>query len=146
MNEIGQINRCLTILDGEGKVQEVSLDSLHKDRILWGRDVDRNDIATASPMVSRMHGKFKITPQGLLDRKSRYRKHQWHVFRKCRRQAFYPERQRLCLPAGRGYAAGAAARRRAGGIHPFAVYGTCPGREMAEICNVSPNGVDWAWE
>ncbi len=65
MNEIGQINRRLTILDGEGKVQEISLDSLHKDRILWGRDVERNDIATASPMISRMHGKFKITPQGL---------------------------------------------------------------------------------
>lgn len=64
--KIGQVSRKLTIMDGEGRVSELSLDALRKERIFWGRDAARNDIVIASPVVSRLHGKFKVVPQGLL--------------------------------------------------------------------------------
>lgn len=64
MNE--QRNRYLTIIDDAGKVLDVPLDSLHKERFFWGRDVEKSDIVTISPVISRIHGKFKIVPQGLL--------------------------------------------------------------------------------
>lgn len=60
-----QMSRYLTIIDEAGKVQEIPLDSLRKDRLFWGRDADKNDIITVSPAISRTHGKFKLTPQGL---------------------------------------------------------------------------------
>lgn len=61
-----QMDRRLTIIDEAGGIQEISLDSLHKERILWGRDADKNDLCTASPVISRIHGKFKLTSEGLL--------------------------------------------------------------------------------
>lgn len=62
----GQISRKLTVMDGEGRVLELSLDDLRKERIFWGRDPGHNDIVIPSPGVSRIHGKFKIVPQGIL--------------------------------------------------------------------------------
>lgn len=53
------------IIDDRGKIQEISLEKLGKERIYWGRDADKNDIVLQSAVVSRTHGKFKITPEGL---------------------------------------------------------------------------------
>ncbi len=61
-----QKNKYLTIIDDTGKVQEICLGSFQKDHILWGRDAEKNDIVTLSPVISRMHGKFKIVSEGLL--------------------------------------------------------------------------------
>lgn len=60
------MNRYLTIIDDAGKVWDIPLESLHKERFFWGRDVEKCDIVTVSPVISRIHGKFKIVPQGLL--------------------------------------------------------------------------------
>lgn len=62
----GEFNRKLTVMDGESRVLELSLDDLHKERIFWGRDPGHNDIVISSPAVSRLHGKFKIASQGIL--------------------------------------------------------------------------------
>lgn len=59
------MSRYLIIIDHAGKVQEMALDSLGKDRIYWGRDAGQCDIVTSSSIVSKRHGKFKLVPQGL---------------------------------------------------------------------------------
>lgn len=41
------------------------MDTLQKDSFFWGRDAQKNDIVTVSPVVSRTHGKFKLAAQGL---------------------------------------------------------------------------------
>lgn len=49
------------IVDSLGQVQEIDLDSMGKDRIYFGRDPDQNDIVISKEVVSRLHGKLKIS-------------------------------------------------------------------------------------
>ncbi len=60
-----QMSRRLIIIDDTGKVQEIALDTLHKERFYWGRDPQKCDIVTFSPVISKQHGKFKLVPHGL---------------------------------------------------------------------------------
>lgn len=50
----------LLIVDSEGKVQEINLDSLHRERIYIGREPGQNDIVITSEVISRSHGKLKM--------------------------------------------------------------------------------------
>lgn len=61
-----EVEKLLIIIDGTGRVQEVSLNDLNKERFYWGRETEKNDIVTISSVVSRNHGKFKMAAEGLL--------------------------------------------------------------------------------
>ena len=61
-----QQNGRLTVIDDAGRVQEVSLGAMRGDRFFWGRDAEKCEVMTSSNIISRMHGKFKLTPRGLL--------------------------------------------------------------------------------
>ena len=47
--KIGQVSRKLTIMDGEGRVQEISIDALRKERVYWGRDAARVACSIPAP-------------------------------------------------------------------------------------------------
>lgn len=53
------------IIDGQGIIREIQLENLGKDHIYWGREPGKNDIVTSCPTLSRSHGQFKLTRQGL---------------------------------------------------------------------------------
>ena len=58
--------RCIVIIDERGKIQEIPLKNESTERYRWGRDVGQNEIVTNSAVISRTHGKFKVTPDALL--------------------------------------------------------------------------------
>lgn len=58
--------RCIVIIDESGKIQEIPLKNESTERYRWGRDVGQNEIVTNSAVISRTHGKFKVTPDALL--------------------------------------------------------------------------------
>ncbi len=57
--------RELIIIDEQGKIREISPEKFGKERIYWGREAQKNDIVSGSAIVSRSHGEFKATPDGL---------------------------------------------------------------------------------
>ncbi len=61
-----QKERRLTVIDDAGRVLELSLAAIGKERFFWGRDANVCDVVTASSVVSRRHGKFKLSSGGLL--------------------------------------------------------------------------------
>ena len=62
----GYSEMTLLIIDTFGKVSEISLNRLGKDRIFFGRDPRSNDIVIPSETISGNHGKFKIDGNRLL--------------------------------------------------------------------------------
>ncbi len=62
----GDGKRRLTIIDSHGKIQEVILDALGKDRIRFGSDPSRCDIVFDARFVSRLHGELKVSKDKVL--------------------------------------------------------------------------------
>ena len=53
-------NRYLIIIDADGKLREISLDSFRKESLLLGRDPGKCEIVIPFAWVSRVHGKFLL--------------------------------------------------------------------------------------
>lgn len=52
--------KYLVIIDNNGKIQEISLDKLGKDRLYFGSNPGQCDIVIHSNIISHVHGKLKI--------------------------------------------------------------------------------------
>lgn len=60
-----QFERYLIIIDDSGKMQEISLEKFRVGQLYWGRESQKNHIITASGIVSRSHGRLKLTANGV---------------------------------------------------------------------------------
>lgn len=60
----GRQDGCLLVLSGM-EMREYYLSDFHKDRIYFGRDRESCDIVIDNPMISRVHGKIKMTDGGV---------------------------------------------------------------------------------
>ncbi len=58
--------RTIVIIDDSGRIQKIRLEDFQKETILWGRELNRNDIVTPSPVISRMHGRFQLVEDGVV--------------------------------------------------------------------------------